>query len=223
MQKILVVDDDRHIRDVLRFALENAGYSTCMAADGRAALEAHTTHAPDLVVLDVLMAEIDGLQVCRRLRAISHVPIVFLSSRDEEVDRIVGLEMGADDYIVKPFSPRELVARVRANLRRSEQSTVDTVHRVDHLVVNTQTFEARWDDVPLTLTQTEFMLLKTFAANPDRVFTRDALMRGAYDVNRIVSHRTIDSHIRRLRDKLKQAGAPGLKTVHGVGYRLVRQ
>ena len=223
MPKILIVDDDPHIRDVVCFALTKAGFTTLTAADGKAALAQYALHQPDLVVLDVLMPELDGLQVCRELRAISSVPIVFLSSRDEEVDRVVGLEIGADDYVVKPFSPRELVARVRANLRRVDIEPLrNAVLRVDELEVNPERFEARWKGQDLPLTQTEFMLLRTFAANPDRVFTRDMLMSGAYDVRRIVSNRTIDSHMRRLREKLQQAGAPGIRTIHGVGYRLNR-
>ncbi len=227
MQCVLVVDDDPHIREVLCFALEQAGYATLTATNGLEAIEQHRSHGPDLIVLDVLMPELDGLAVCRELRAISAVPIVMLSSRDEEVDRILGLEMGADDYVGKPFSPRELVARVKANLRRQgalagATAPADEVLSVDDYEINLDTFEAAWRGKALKLTQTEFQLLVTLARRPDKVFSRDALMQGAYDVRRIVSQRTIDSHIRRLRDKLLSAGAPGIRTVHGVGYRLRR-
>lgn len=226
MQSVLVVDDDPHIREVVCFALEKAGFSTFTAADGVQALDAHRAHNPDLIVLDVLMPELDGLAVCQELRRISIVPIVLLSSRDEEIDRILGLDMGADDYVGKPFSPRELVARVKANLRRqqsplSPQLTANILN-VDEYAINLDTYEVSWCDIPLTLTQTEFHLLHTLAKRPDKVFTRDALMQGAYDVRRVVSQRTIDSHIRRLRDKLVDAGAPGIRTVHGIGYRLHR-
>jgi two-component system OmpR family response regulator len=212
---------------VVCFALEQAGFRTLSASDGEEALTQHASHKPDLIVLDILMPEVDGLDVCRRLRAESSVPIVFLSSRDEEIDRIIGLEIGADDYVVKPFSPRELVARVRANLRRVASSQADAAavqqrYVVGDLSVNCDTFEAHWSDRPLTLTQTEFQLLRTFAARPDIVFTRDVLMQGAYKTRRIVSSRTIDSHIRRLREKLLSVGAPGIQTVHGVGYKLAR-
>ena len=222
MQTILVADDDPHIREVVCFALDKAGFRTIEASDGVAALAQHASHDPDLIVLDVLMPEADGISVCNQIRATSQVPIVFLSSRDEEVDRIVGLEIGADDYIVKPFSPRELVARVRANLRRVDADREQREHvlRVGDLTVNSDRYEARWQDAPLGLTQTEFALLATLASHPQKVFSRDALMRGAYDARRVVSDRTIDSHIRRLRDKLRDAGAPGIQTVHGVGYRL---
>jgi two-component system OmpR family response regulator len=226
MQSVLVVDDDPHIREVVCFALEQAGFTTFTATDGVQAIEQHRLHNPDLVVLDVLMPELDGLAVCTELRRISSVPIVILSSRDEEVDRIVGLDMGADDYIGKPFSPRELVARVKANLRRQSQPTgagePANLVRLDEFEINLDTFEATWRDSLLTLTQTEFQLLRTLIGRPDKVFSRDALMQGAYDVRRVVSQRTIDSHIRRLRDKLAQAGAPGIRTVHGIGYRLDR-
>ncbi len=222
MYSVLVVDDDPHIREVVCFALEQAGIATHTAADGRQALEQHRLHQPDLIVLDVLMPELDGLAVCKALRDISAVPILMLSSRDEEVDRILGLEMGADDYIGKPFSPRELVARVKANLRRVDAEPADQEIRVDDYVINLETYEASWRDQPITLTQTEFHLLRTLCQRPDKVFSRDALMEQAYDVRRVVSARTIDSHIRRLRDKLLAAGAPGIRTVHGIGYRLQR-
>jgi len=227
MQTILVVDDDPHIREVVCFALQQAGYRTHTANDGVDALTKHTRHSPDLIILDVLMPELDGLQVCRALREISPVPIVLLSSRDEEVDRIMGLEMGADDYVGKPFSPRELVARVKANLRRTKE--LDHADENHHVItcgdyhIDTETFQASWQDTVLNLTQTEFALLRTLAGRPEKVFSRDALMQGAYDIRRVVSGRTIDSHIRRLREKLTDAGAPGITTVHGIGYRLLYQ
>jgi two-component system OmpR family response regulator len=227
MQNILVVDDDPHIREVVCFALQQAGYLTITASDGVKAIEQHQQHQPDLIILDVLMPELDGLQVCRQLRQISPVPIVLLSSRDEEVDRILGLEMGADDYVGKPFSPRELVARVKANLRRVTELELTDGSRAKIVCggynIDRDTYQASWLDTPLALTHTEFQLLSTLAGRPDKVFSRDALMQGAYDIRRIVSGRTIDSHIRRLREKLTTAGAPGISTVHGVGYRLLYQ
>ncbi len=227
MQKILVVDDDPHIREVVCFALQQAGFQTVTAADGAQALSQHDMHRPDLVVLDILMPQMDGLAVCQSLRHISPVPIVLLSSRDEEVDRIVGLEMGADDYVCKPFSPRELVARVKANLRRSSGVLAGATRapanlQVDNYDLDPESYKVTWNGTPLDLTHTEFLLFKTFLAQPEKVFTRDELMGGAYEVRRIVSHRTIDSHIRRLRSKLLEAGAPGIHTLHGVGYRLTR-
>ena len=222
MQTILVVDDDPHIREVVCFALQQAGFATSTAADGVAAIEVHRRENPDLVVLDILMPELDGLAVCKEIRETANTPIVLLSSRDEEVDRILGLDMGADDYVGKPFSPRELVARVKANLRRRELDNTSSSPNIEArgYHIDLDKLEARWQDQTLTLTQTEFHLLRTLVARPDRVHSRDSLMQSAYDVRRVVSHRTIDSHIRRLREKLQNAGAPGIRTVHGVGFTL---
>lgn len=221
MRKVLIADDDPHIREVVCFALGRAGFETVEAAHGTAALSAMATERPDLVVLDVLMPELDGVEVCRVIRRSSSVPILFLSSKDEEVDRVVGLEIGGDDYVTKPFSPRELVARVKALLRRNELAfaRADEVLKVGALIVDTSAVEATWHEQPLELTHTEFLMLTTLARNPGRALSRDALMQGAYDSHRIVSDRTIDSHIRRLRDKLKAAGSNPVQTVHGVGYR----
>jgi len=222
MQTILVVDDDPHIREVVCFALEQAGFATCTASDGLAAIEVHRRENPDLVVLDILMPELDGLAVCTEIRKCANTPIVLLSSRDEEVDRILGLDMGADDYVGKPFSPRELVARVKANLRRHQLDTQDVSPGIEArgYHIDLETLEARWQTHALTLTQTEFALLRTLVSRPEKVHSRDALMQSAYDVRRVVSHRTIDSHIRRLREKLQAVGAPGIRTVHGVGFTL---
>ena len=196
MSCILVVDDDPHIREVVCFALEQAGHSTLIARDGAEALHQHRSHNPDLIVLDVLMPELDGLTVCRQLREISHVPILMLSSRDEEMDRIMGLTSGADDYIGKPFSPRELVARVDANLRRQVQ-VIPALFSTGEYEIDLDTYQARWQGQPLDLTHTEFHLLRTLAHQPGKVFDRDTLMDHAYPKRRIVSPRTIDSHIRR--------------------------
>ncbi|NKB99240.1 MAG: response regulator [Pseudomonadales bacterium] len=219
MKCVLVVDDDPHIREVVCFALEQDGFQTLVARDGVEALRQQRTHKPDLIVLDILMPELDGLAVCRSLREISQVPILLLSSRDEEVDRILGLEAGADDYIGKPFSPRELVARVKANLRREQIPREIQAYGYE---MSEETHTAMWRQQRLDLTRTEFQLLQTLAAKPGRVFSRDELMKHAYSERRVVSHRTIDSHIRRLRDKLADAGAPGITTVHGIGFKLVQ-
>ena len=222
MAKVLVVDDDIHIREVICFALQKAGFTTYQAGDGEKALEQHQTLQPDLVILDVLMPELDGLSVAARIREYANTPILMLSSRDEEVDRILGLDMGADDYIGKPFSPRELVARVRAHLRR-EQSYHSATSQisVEGLNIDPESRQAHYHQHTLELTQTEFHLLKTLASKPNKVFTRDELMAKAYNVHKIVSYRTIDSHIRRLRDKLNNAGAPGIETVYAAGFRLL--
>jgi len=225
MQKILVVDDDPGIRDVVCFALQKAGFATAVAADGEQALKRFAADRPALVVLDILMPELDGVEVCRRLRADPKgraTPIVFLSSKDDEVDRIVGLEVGGDDYLSKPFSPRELVARVRAILRRvsapAEKAEPPLAH--GRLSLDAEAYKAYWDGKELTLTLTEFGILRTLLRRPGRVFTRDALMNEAYELHKIVSDRTIDSHVRRVRAKLAALGADPVETVHGVGYKL---
>ena len=222
MRKVLVVDDDSHIREVVCFALRRGGFDVCEAADGRLALSEFERAKPDLVILDILMPEMDGLDVCRRLRDMSNVPILFLSSKDAEVDRIEGLEVGGDDYITKPFSPRELVARVKAQFRRID--TLSDPHaselEVGPLLMDLDSKVVRVDGREILLTRTEFGLLSTLARRPGKVLDRDSLMNGAYAGNRIVSDRTIDSHVRRLRAKLREVGVDPIETVHGVGFRL---
>ncbi len=223
MTKILVVDDDANIREVVCFALQKAGYATVTAADGAQALTRYAAERPDLVVLDILMPELDGTEVCRRLRADpanAAVPIIFLSSKDDEIDRILGLELGGDDYVSKPFSPRELVARVKARLRRPVSETAPTRLRHGRLQLDPEQYKAWWDDQEITLTLTEFGILRTLMSRPSRICTRDHLMTEAYALHRIVSDRTIDSHMRRVRAKLAAAGGDVIETVHGIGYKL---
>jgi two-component system OmpR family response regulator len=222
MPRILVVDDDPHIRSVLLFALSRDGMEVLEAADGLAAIEVLARHAPDLVLLDLTMPELDGTEVCRRLRQRSDVPVIMLSSRDEELDRVLGLELGADDYVTKPFSPREVVARVRALLRRREGRVVaqpGASATGGRLRLDPERFEASWDGRRLALTVTEFAILRALSARPGVVFTRDMLMDVAYPGGRVVSDRTVDSHIRHLRAKLSAAGGAPIGTVHGLGYR----
>ena len=222
MQKILVVDDDAHIRDVVCFALRRAGYQPLTAANGRAALEVAAREVPALVVLDILMPELDGTAVCTRLRAKSDLPVIFLTSKDEEMDRILGLELGADDYVVKPFSPRELVARVKAVLRRRKGAGVEAEQKLTRgkLSIDSDEHVAAWDGSAVALTATEFSLLKAIAAQPRRAFTRENLMAAAYPDARFVSDRTIDSHVRHIRAKFQALGGDPIETVHGVGYKL---
>ncbi|MEM9139342.1 MAG: response regulator transcription factor [Pseudomonadota bacterium] len=220
---ILVVDDDPHIREVVCFALEKAGMVPRAAADGAEALGLTEDAAPDLIVLDINMPEMDGLEFCRRLRQSSETPILFLSSRDEEIDRILGLELGADDYVTKPFSPRELVARINAILKRARptEGKPDETVRVGPLEIDPVEHRCTWNGNALQLTATEFQLLETLARQPRRVFTRDDLMRAVYAPGIHVSDRTLDSHVRHVRAKLTATGADGLiETVHGVGFRL---
>ncbi len=222
--KILIADDDPHIRNVIRFALARDGHATVEAADGATALGLLAREAPDLLILDVMMPEMDGTELCRRIRRDSDVPIIFLSSRDEELDRVLGLELGGDDYMTKPFSPRELVARVRALLRRRDGRVTAAPPaagplRRGALSLDAERFEAHWSGQPIPLTVTEFRLLQALAAHPGRVFTREVLMAAAHADQRIVSDRTIDSHVRHLRAKLAALGASPIGTVHGLGYR----
>jgi two-component system, OmpR family, response regulator len=226
---VLVVDDDPHLREIVSFALRKEGFTTEEVADGRAALDRvrQGTPLPDLIVLDILMPELDGLEVCRELRRTHATPVVFLSSRDDEVDRIVGLELGGDDYVTKPFSPRELVARVKAVLRRARTGQEATAHKAPGpaqlrrgaLALDPERFRASWADQEVVLTVTEFNLLTTLLRVPGKVFTRDELMDRVYD-GVVVSDRTIDSHVRRVRQKFAAVGGEVIETVHGLGYRL---
>jgi two-component system, OmpR family, response regulator len=223
--KILIVDDDPHIRQVLSFALGKAGMETSEAGDGEAALTAIGAKRPDLVVLDINMPRMDGLEVCRRLRASGDLPILFLSSRDDEVDRVVGLELGGDDYVVKPFSPREVVARVSAILKRGgralEQAGAKQPVTHGKLRLDPEAWEAEWAGEPVTVTVTEFELMLLLASLPSRVFTRDAIIDRLHGPGFAVTDRTIDSHIRNLRAKFSAVGGTDLiETRAGVGYRI---
>ncbi|UCI30766.1 response regulator transcription factor [Mesorhizobium sp. B4-1-4] len=224
---ILVADDDPHIREVICFALEKAGMKTAAVSDGAAALQAIERRPPDLVVLDIGMPEMDGLEVCRRLRQRSDVPVLFLSARDEAIDRILGLEMGGDDYVTKPFSPRELVARVNVILRRARPAAPEPIddRQFAHgkLALAPASHSASFDGKPLALTGIEFSILKGFLTRPTHVLDRDAVMASAYAGKIHVADRTVDSHIRNIRAKLAAVGCPEvIETVHGVGFRLGR-
>ena len=225
MAKVLLIDDDPHIRDIVRFALAREGFAVVEAEDGAQGLALAAAEAPDLILLDIMMPELDGTEVCRRLRRDSRVPIIFLSSRDDEIDRVLGLELGGDDYVGKPFSPRELVARVKAVLRRMEPvaapvsaSPAELKH--GRLRLDLEAFRAFWGDGEVVLTVTEFALLRTLAERPGKVFSRDGLMDGAYALDHYVSDRTVDSHIRRVRAKFQAIGGGPVETVHGLGYKL---
>ncbi len=224
-QSILVVDDDPHIRQLLVFALVKAGFETREVADGEAALAAISAGPPDLVILDINLPRTNGLDVCRRIRARADMPIMFLSSRDEEIDRVLGIELGADDYVVKPFSPREVVARVAAILRRtaagSVQRQTDPGVVRGRLSLDLDGWSARWDDAEANLTVTEFSVLNALAAAPTKVFTRDAIIDRLHGPGFAVTDRTIDSHIRNIRAKFARLGGPDVvETRAGVGYRL---
>ena len=222
-RRVLIVDDDTHIREVLVFACAKAGIDTAQAEDGEAALAAIAQDAPDLVVLDINMPRMDGLEVCRRLRAQGDLPILFLSSRDDELDRVLGIELGADDYVVKPFSPREVVARAQAILRRSARDAAPVAEPMGRggLSLDLDGWAARWQGEDVALTVTEFTLLRTLAAAPTRFFTRDELIDRLHGPGFAITDRTIDSHVRNLRRKFAEAGCDSLvETRAGVGYRL---
>jgi len=225
---ILVVDDDPHIRQLLVFALTKAGLEVREAPDGEQALASVEASPPDLVVLDINMPRMNGLDVCRKIRAQGDLPILFLSSRDDEIDRILGIELGGDDYVVKPFSPREVTARVQAILRRSaarpaaaaEPEGEDHVVR-GRLTLDPEGWTARWDGQEVALTVTEFGILKTLAAAPSRVFTRDAIIDRLHGPGFAITDRTVDSHVRNLRGKFAAVGGHDVvETRAGVGYRL---
>ncbi len=219
---ILVADDDAQIRDVVRIALTQAGFAVAEAGDGRAALEMAQSLTPDLIVLDIGMPEMDGLAVCRELRKASDVPVLFLTAQADEIDRIVGLELGADDYVSKPFSPRELVARVRAILKRAQAAApVQAVLRRGVLSVDPDRHMCHVNDRPVTLTAREMDLLERLIVRPDNVMSRPQLVDAIYGTNVHVSDRTMDSHLRNLRGKLSKAGCgDAIETVHGVGIRM---
>ncbi|MDR3507849.1 MAG: response regulator transcription factor [Caulobacteraceae bacterium] len=225
-QQILVVDDDPHIRQLLVFALGKAGFVTHEAGDGEAALEAVAAARPDLIVLDINLPRMNGLDVCRRVRADGDTPILFLSSRDDEIDRVLGIELGADDYVVKPFSPREIVARVTAILRRTQARPAPPQPQAAAIVrgrlsLDPEGWSATWSGQEAALTVTEFSILSTLAATPSKVFTRDAIIDRLRGPGFAVTDRTIDSHIRNLRGKFaKLGGHDVVETRAGVGYRL---
>ncbi|HVX72975.1 MAG TPA: response regulator transcription factor [Devosia sp.] len=222
MPRVLVADDEPNIREVISFALERAGYGVATARNGSEALQQLRRGPVDLIVLDIGMPEMDGLEVCRQIRKSSDVPILFLSARDEEIDRVLGLEIGGDDYVTKPFSARELVARVNVILKRARNGGKAPVAASHGRVRLDASRHGVWfDDTSVTLTALEFEILAALMARPEVVFSREQIMEAAYGGGTFVSDRTIDSHIRNLRAKFAEAGCSSIiETVHGVGFRL---
>ena len=217
---ILIVEDEPKIANLVADYLRAAGQQPRILDNGNAAIAAVREREPDVILLDLMLPGRDGIDVCREVRAFSTVPIIMLTARVEEVDRLLGLELGADDYICKPFSPREVVARVKAILRRLRAGATAT-SSTPGLSVDPDRFEASLDGQRLDLTAVEFRLLQTLSASPGRVFSRDQLMEHIYSDHRIVGDRTVDSHVKNLRRKLS-AVRPGLdliQSVYGVGYR----
>ena len=232
MPQIALVDDDRNILTSVTIALEAEGFLVRTYPDGQRAFDALKTKPADLAVLDIKMPRMDGMELLRRLREITDMPIIFLTSKDEEIDEVLGLRMGADDYIAKPFSQRLLIERIRALLRRS-QATKGEIDQSDEgeaqievmergpLVLDPLRHRVTWHDKPVTLTVTEFMILQMLAERPGHVKSRDQLMDAAYSDDVYVDDRTIDSHIKRLRKKFRSVDADfsGIETLYGVGYR----
>ena len=221
-QRVLVVDDEPHIRDVICFAVEKAGMTSTTARNGTEAMMAFRRGNIDLVILDIGMPEMDGLEVCRQIRKTSGLPILFLSARDEEIDRVLGLEIGGDDYVTKPFSPRELVARVKAILKRTSGGDKrDSLLVAGAVSLDRGGRTVRFGDSTVLMTALEFAILETLLSRPDMVFSREQLMEAAYGAGTYVADRTIDSHIRNIRAKFLAAGGAGvIATVHGVGFKL---
>ena len=234
---IAFVEDEDTIREAVTLALRQQGYDARGYDDGQRAWEMFAENLPDLAILDIGVPRMDGLTLCRRLRARSEVlPIIFLTSREDEFDRVLGLEIGADDYLCKPFSMRELLARVKVLLRRAamavnaanavnetEASDPERISKAGSLTLDRLRYTVTWKEKPLAVTVTEFLLLQALAQHPGHVKTRDQLMEQAYPDQTFVSDRTIDSHVKRLRRKLQQCDPDfaAIETVYGLGYRFV--
>ncbi len=215
---ILVVDDEPNIADLVDLYLAREGYRVLQAGTGAAGLEAVTTHRPRLVVLDVGLPDMDGLEVCKRLRQTSQIPVIFLTARDGEVDRVLGLELGGDDYLTKPFSPAELVARVKAVLRRVDGGPAPEVIQAGHATIDCGRREVRIDDHAVEFTTKEFELLRYLAERPGLALSRQQILDGVWGYDWFGDARTVDVHIAQVRKKLGDAAT--ITTVRGVGYRL---
>lgn len=221
--KILVVDDDQNICELLRLYIEKEGFEVTIANDGRRALECFETQKPDLIMLDIMLPELDGWQVCREIRKKSQCPIIMLTAKGEVFDKVLGLELGADDYVVKPFEAKEVVARIKAVLRRygqvENENAVKEV-KYDKLSINLTNYELRVNGEQIDTPPKEMELIYHLASNPNRVFTRDQLLDEVWGFDYYGDSRTVDVHVKRLREKLEGVSDQwALKTVWGVGYK----
>ena len=222
--KILVVDDDRNICELLRLYIEKEGFEVAIANDGRKALEMFESEKPDLIMLDIMLPELDGWQVCREIRKKSQCPIIMLTAKGEVFDKVLGLELGADDYVVKPFETKEVIARIGAVLRRSGKQSEDKsenkeVH-YENLSINLTNYELKVKGVQVDTPRKEMELIYHLASNPNQVFTRDHLLDEVWGFDYYGDSRTVDVHVKRLREKLEGASDKwALKTVWGVGYK----
>lgn len=220
--KILVVDDDQNICELLRLYIEKEGYEVVIANDGHKALEIFDTENPDLILLDIMLPELDGWQVCREIRKKSQCPIIMLTAKGEVFDKVLGLELGADDYVVKPFEAKEVMARIKAVLRRFSKNEDETVKEVkyDKLSINLTNYELRVNGQQIDTPPKEMELIYHLASNPNRVFTRDQLLDEVWGFDYYGDSRTVDVHVKRLREKLEGVSDQwALKTVWGVGYK----
>lgn len=221
---ILVVDDEKPILEILKFNLEKEGFKVLGAADGEEGLVLALTQNPDLILLDIMLPKLDGFDVCKRIREKSNVPIIMITAREEEVDKVLGLELGADDYITKPFSIREVLARVKANMRRSagegKEGSQDLIVAAPNLVINTTKYEAVKNGVTLDLTLREYELLKFLVTQPNRIFSREALLSSVWGYEFYGDVRTVDVTVRRLREKVEDDSSNPryILTKRGVGY-----
>lgn len=220
-EKILVVDDDYNIADLIRLYLEKEMYEVKTEYDGKSALDTYYSWTPDLILLDIMLPQVDGWSVCKQIRKSSRIPIIMLTARGETIDKVLGLELGADDYIVKPFEPKELVARVKAVLRRSGGFDEIKEELVFHnLVINKSEYNIVYEGKKLEVPPKELELLYFIASHPNQVFTRDQLLEKVWGYDFAGDSRTVDVHIKRLREKLSdEAGRWEIKTVWGVGYK----
>lgn len=220
--KVMIVDDDSNITELIRLYLEKEGFETVTASNGKIALDLFKEAAPSIVILDIMMPEMDGWQVCREIRRISNIPIIMLTAKGETFDKVLGLELGADDYMVKPFETKELVARVKAVLRRSETKNADTMKELvyPNLTISLSNYELKLNGKITEIPPKELELLYFLASNPNRVFTREQLLEEVWGFDYFGDSRTVDVHIKRLREKLEGVeGTWSLKTVWGVGYK----
>jgi len=220
--KILVVDDDKNICELLRLYMENDGYNVSLAYDGESAVKTFNDFHPDIVLLDIMLPKMDGWQVCREIRKTADTPIIMLTAKGETFDKVLGLELGADDYVVKPFDTKEVMARVKAVLRRTTKSPADEVKQVtyDKLSINLTNYEMKVDGKVVNTPPKELELIYHLASNPNRVFTRDQLLDEVWGFDYYGDSRTVDVHVKRLREKLEGVSDKWeLKTVWGVGYK----
>ncbi len=230
-KKILVVEDEKAIADILEFNLKKEGYMVVCAYDGEAGLSSAQSENPDLILLDVMLPKLDGFEVCKEVRKTSNVPIIMLTAREEEVDKVLGLELGADDYITKPFSMRELMARIKANVRRGAVAPVETTAEADdenklrfgNIVINLKSLDVKKNGEHVELTPREFDLLKFIATQPNQVFSREVLMENVWKYDYYGDLRTVDVTVRRLREKIEDDPANPVRIVtrRGAGYMFV--